>query len=171
MPKKLPKPDITVLIANKDGSYTLRSKKQVRAAIEAIALQDEQIEQARQAARLEAMEERRGALKSAVDAFVLDHESYEDEDIRITRVQSFRREWNADKLEKMLPRGVFKNVVKIAVVPAKIDQYVRQGKIDRDAIEAAFEETPNAPYAKWTDKADPDRATKDAEGLAEALGV
>lgn len=108
------------------------------------------------------------ALKAAVDAFVLDHEAYEDDTYKLTRVQGHRRTWNADKLEAILPRGLFKRVIKITVDPAKLDQLVRAKKIDGKKIDPAFEETPNAPYVKYTVKSE-DSGASEAEGLAEAL--
>jgi hypothetical protein len=130
---------------------------------------DAQIEDMRRRSGIEDMEEQRAALRAAIDKFVLDGKDYEDEDVMITRVQGHRRRWDVKKLETILPRGIFKNVVKIEVDPAKLDEYVRKGKIKREVIEPAFEETPNAPYAKWTEKSDKDRGGKEADKLAEAL--
>jgi len=103
---------------------------------------------------------------------VLDHyeagDGFEDADFKVTKVVSHRRVWNAEKLATLVPRGVYKNLVTVTVVPAKVDQYVRAGKVTLDAIGAAYEETPNAPYVKLTRKqAD---AADEAQSLAEKLG-
>lgn len=117
---------------------------------------------------IELLETDLAALKTGIDAWVLDHEKYADDTITITRVQAMRRTWNPDKLEKLVPRGIFKNLVTFTVVPAKIDAYVRQGKLDLDKIAPAFEETPNAPFTKWTVKSNKNGEVE-ADSLAEAL--
>lgn len=115
-----------------------------------------------------AFEEERTALKAAVDAYVIDKDNYEDDTIKVTRVQGFRRAWDVAKLEKILPRGIFKNVVKIEVDPAKLNEYVNKGKIEEEKITPAFVETPNAPYTKWTPKTK-GAGEAEAEDLAAAL--
>lgn len=99
------------------------------------------------------------ALKEARDRYIIDQyspgEGYEDEEWMATKVVSHRRTWDVEKLERLVPRGIFKNLVKMTVVPEKVDEYVRAKKIDRKKIEAAFTETPNAPYVKITKKSQP----------------
>jgi hypothetical protein len=109
-------------------------------------------------------------LKSAVDKYVTEKENYEDDNVKITRVQGFRRSWNVAKLETILPRGIFKNVVTVMADAEKIDQYVREKKIDMKKIAPALEETPNRPYAKWSKKShDANRGEAEANELADAL--
>jgi hypothetical protein len=87
-------------------------------------------------------------------------------------VQGHTRRWDVKELEAILPRGIFKNVTTLTVDHAKIDEYVRAKKIDREAIADAFIETPNKPYVKWTPKkADQsERAEAEADSLAGKLG-
>jgi len=111
-----------------------------------------------------------------VDAYVLKtaepSEGLETDDVILTHVQGHTRVWDAEKLEKLVPRGIFKNLVTITVVPAKIDEYVRAKKITREQIEEAFVEKPKKPYVKWTPKkqAQADKADAEAASLADKLG-
>ena len=110
-------------------------------------------------------------LKLGIDAYVLDREDYEDDDYKLTRVQAFRRRWDVDKLEAILPRGLFKNIVKIEVDPIKLDQLVREGRITAKKIEPAYTETPNQPFVKITKKSHAEeKGSAEAESLAAKLG-
>lgn len=146
------------------------SKSAVHGAVEDIAALEEEI--AKLTGPLEAQ---MTLLKTAVDAYVIKNydpsSGYENDVMSITHVQGHTRRWNAEKLEKLVPRGVFKNLVTVTVVPAKIDEYVRAKKIKREDIEPAFEETANKPYAKWTPKkqANADRAAAETSSLADKL--
>jgi len=112
------------------------------------------------------------ALTAAVDAYVIDHyepgDGYDDGAVRLTKVVGYRRAWNPDKLRKLLPTRLYKLVIDVKVNNGKLDELVREGKIDRDKIESAYEEQPNAPYVRRT-KASEDKAGEEAAGLAAAL--
>jgi hypothetical protein len=155
---------------NAKGVPVVSSKSAVHVAVEDIAALDAEI--AKLAGPLEAQ---RTLLKEAVDKYVIKtfepSNGYEDETISLTHVQSHTRKWNAEKLEQLVPRGIFKNLVTVTVVPAKIDEYVRAKKIKREDIEPAFEEVPKAPYVKWTPKkaSQDGRAEDEAAGLAASL--
>lgn len=163
----------------KDGSFSVSSKSHVRAGLDRIAEIEKEADKLQTKIEkkckaemdgLEALAFERAGLKESIEKFVKDKGDYEDDSIKVTRVQGHRRTWNVAKLESIVPRGVFKNLVKMEVIPAKVDEYVRKGKLDRKKIAPAFEETPNAPYVKWTPKTDSsDRAEQEADGLAEAL--
>lgn len=121
------------------------------------------------------MREEKQILIDAVERYVLDKyepgSGYEDESVKITKVVSHKRYWNPDKLRKILPTSVYKLVIKVSVDGAKIDELVREGKIDRERIESAFEEIPNTPYVRRSLKSDKsDRSAEEAAGLAAALG-
>lgn len=98
--------------------------------------------------------EEASALKSAVDKYVLDKfKSGEGLDLptaKITKVVGHSRRWNPDKLSKLLSKGLFLKVVDYVPSAEKIDALVKEGKIDRKTIDAAYEESPNKPYVKWT---------------------
>lgn len=132
---------------------------------------DELIVEARQAAGLDDLEERREQLKSEIDDLVIQAgEEYEDDKVRIVRVQGFRRNWDADKLEKIIPRAVFRRIVKIEVDPNKLDDEVRAGKLKLTRqVKAALNETPNKPFAKWTQKSKKS-GVAEADALAAKLG-
>lgn len=109
-------------------------------------------------------------LKEAIDTYVIEHfepgDGFEDDDWLATKVVGHKRTWDVEKLEKLIPRGIFKNVVEFKVIPDKIDEYVRKGKLDRKKIGVAFTETPNKPYVKITK-----REQNESKGEAEATGL
>ncbi len=116
-----------------------------------------------------ALRSARNQLKDAIDKWVLTKKNYEDDGFKLTRVVGHRRHWDTAKLERILPRGIFKNIVRVEADSAKIDQYVRAGRLSLDLIEPALIEEPTAPYVKWTTKrvdANPDEAEKLREQFA-----
>lgn len=129
------------------------------------------IEDLRMEVGLDEMEAERAGLKEAIDkAIVEDGVEYDTDEIKITRVQSHKRVWNVDKLEAILPRPLFRKVIKIAVDPDKLDQLVKAGQVDEKKLDPAFEETPQKAYARWTWKADKSKGSDEAESLAAKLG-
>jgi hypothetical protein len=155
---------------NAKGLPVVSSKSAVHGAVEDIAALEEEI------AKLTGpMEAQMTLLKEAVDRWVIKNyepsTGYDNDTVSLTHVQGHTRRWNAEKLEELVPKGIFKNLVTITVVPAKIDEYVRAKKIKREDIEPAFEETPNKPYVKWTPKKldTTSRAESEAASLADKL--
>lgn len=119
------------------------------------------------------MREEDAALAQAVEEFVLTSyepgQGYEDDRVKLTKVQSHTRRWSAEKLEKLVTRGMFKNLVAVTVVPAKIDEMVRKGKLKLEDVAEAYEERPNKPYVRPTAKKDGLDAESSADLLAEKL--
>jgi hypothetical protein len=164
---------------NKEGNYSLRSEKQLA---EALALRDdmehmaeglrEKIAETKLGQALQSFEEDAAALSAAIDRFVLERysagEGYEDANWKLTKVVGHSRRWNADKLQKLIPYGVFKKIVKVEVVPNLLNEAVKNGEIDLEAVDAAYEDTPNAPYVKRTRRSQSggDEAAMLAEKLA-----
>lgn len=110
-------------------------------------------------------------VKAEIDSLIVDKGvEYDGDRVKITRVQGYRRKWNVDKLEKIMPRPLFRQVIKLDVDSDKIDQLAREGKIDSKKIEPAYEETPNKAYAKWTWKSDKKNGNNEAASLAAQLG-
>jgi hypothetical protein len=158
--------------ARKDGSYVVDSESHARIALDGLDAFDNEIARIREQSGLNRLEEVRAKIKAAVDEYALEHEGYQDERWKLTRVQGFKRAWNVDKLAKILPKSVFKHVTKIEADPAKIDDYVRKGTIKLETIEPAYEETPQKAYVKWT-RATESSASKgaaEADSLAAKLG-
>jgi hypothetical protein len=142
----------------------------VSLALERIAEIDVTIAEIRREAHLDEWEAERAELKAKVDDLVINKlEAFEDDKIKITRVQGFKRTWDADRLEKILPRAIFRRVIKITPDPAKIDAEVKAGNIEVDRIAPALNETPNKAYAKWTAKSESDGGAAEAESLAAKL--
>ena len=151
----------------RDGSVIVSSDRHVAAANDQIEFLDEQI------AKLTApLNEERAALANAIDKYIIAHyepsDGYEDDDVKLTKVVSYRRAWNPEKLQKLLPTSLYKLVIKVTVDSSKLDALVKEGKIDRKKIEPAYEETPNAPYVKRTVKVagQAERAEEEAASLA-----
>lgn len=63
-------------------------------------------------------------------------------------VRAVTRTWNANKLKAKLGKAKFLQVCSVTPDPDKIDDMVRQGKIDLEDIESALDETPKTPYIK-----------------------
>lgn len=147
----------------------LRRIEEIDAALETLTAR---LAKTKLAQQIDVLEEEKHALSIEVDAFVLDHyeagDGYEDDAIRITKVQGHSRRWNAETLMRLVPRGVFKTLVDVTVVPAKVDDAVKAGRITLEQIADAFEETPNRPYLKRTVKAQgrEDQAASLAEKLS-----
>lgn len=154
----------------KDGSFVVASKSHVRIALERIEALDKEI-----LVRTAPLKVEREELQEAVNKYVIDHyeasDGYEDSNFRATKVVGHTRSWNPDKLQKLLPTRLYKLVIIVKVDSGKLDELVREGKIDRKKIEKAYEEKPNTPYVKMTKKdQSAARAAGESESLAEALG-
>lgn len=157
------------LKVNKNGAFVISSKAHVRLALDTLDRIDEQI-----AMLTEPWQEERQMVKEALDKYVIDKfqpgDGYEDDDWLATKVVSTRRSWDVEKLTKLVPRGILKNLVKMTVDNGKVDEYVRSGKLDRDKIEPAYTETPNSPYVKITRRNNNTaKIEKEAAGLAARL--
>jgi hypothetical protein len=166
----MPKKEKVQLKQKRDGSFSITSKSLVRLADERLEQIEREIQSREEQVGIPALREERAGLVQARDKYIIDHfqagEGYEDDSYKHTKVVSHTRKWDAEKLEKLVPRGIFKNLVTITVVPSKIDEYVRKGKLDRKKIERAFIETPNEPYVKTTKK-----TTSNGEEEAESLAA
>jgi len=93
-------------------------------------------------------------LQQAVKEFMTVHNlpSVARPDYTISLVCASRSRWDDGKLKKILGKAGFLKIAKITVDPAKIDELVKEGKLDLKKIESAFIVTPNAPYLKFTPK-------------------
>lgn len=114
-----------------------------------------------------------GRLTNAIDKYIVEHyaasDGYEDDNVKLTKVVGHTRRWNPDKLRVLLPTSLYKLVIDVKVNADKLDALVKEGKINRKKIAKAFEETPNAPYVKRTDKADRQSIETEAANLKAAL--
>jgi hypothetical protein len=168
MPRKTAKPD--ALVSSEDGvRAALARREEIAAALETLRARLAKTKLATQVSELEVEDARWDA---AIREFVLGNykagRGYEDDSVKITKVVGHRRTWNAEKLKKLVKPGVFKNLVSLTVRPEKIDEYVKAGRLSLDEVADAFDEVPNAPYAKFTFKNQDDRSSE-AESLAAKL--
>lgn len=119
---------------------------------------------------LKDLDDEREKLESAVKSFVIAKGDYEDDGYKVTRVVAKRKWWDGERLEKLLPKGMFLKVVTLTPSPEKIDKLVKEGKLDRKVIAPAFMEVPNKPYALITRKSDnEDAGEAEAQSLADKL--
>lgn len=119
-----------------------------------------------QSMRKEAIE-----LHRALTVF-MDDKSVDKLDLGTYRYQIIRgvtRKWNVDKLKAAVGKGKLLRVCKLVVDPDKIDDMVRQGKLDLKEIEGALEEEPKAPYIKRYENKEA-TGKKEADALKEAMG-
>jgi len=134
---------------------------------EAIAEIEEEMEEKHdlQSMRQEAVELHRALTKFMDDKSVdkLDMGGYRYQVVRPTS-----KRWNADKLKAKLGKSKFIQVCKLMPDPDKIDDMVRQGKIDLDKIEAALEIEPKSAYIKRYENREAE-ADEEAERLSEAM--
>lgn len=147
----------------------MSSKLHVQAAEDRIEFLEDKIEKS-----VGPMRDEIAKLAAARDAYVIAKveasDSIEVGNVTLTKVVGHRRSWNPEKLQRLLPTRLYKLVIDVKVNSAKLDELVREGKIDRKKIEAAYEEVPNKPYVKRTVKGkDEDKAADEADKLKEAL--
>ena len=158
----------------KDGGYVIASESHVRAATVERARVEAEIEELLNAAPIKNRRAKIAKLTEAIDAYVIEHyaasDGYEDDTVKLTKVVGHTRRWNPDKLRPLMPTSLYKLVIDVKVNADRLDALVKEGKINRKRIAKAFEETPNAPYVKRTDKSDRHSIEQEAAKLKEALG-
>lgn len=146
------------------------SQSHVAAANERIIFLEDQIEK-----QVAPLRDEHDKLQDAVDQYVIRHyepsSGYEDDNVKLTKVVGYRRSWNPEKLQKLLPTSLYKLVIKVTVDANALNELVKEGRIDRKKIESAYEETPNAPYVKRTVKGQStNRGEEEAASLSAKLG-
>lgn len=148
------------------------SDRHVRAALDSLAFEERELARLMADPKIVTTQDLIAKLKESVDGYIIDSfgagEGYEDDDWLATKVVGHKRVWDVETLEKSIPRGIFKNLVKIEVDGAKVDQFVREGKLKAKDIRKAFKETANKPYVKITKRSKP-KGDKEAQSLAEQL--
>jgi hypothetical protein len=157
-----------------DGSYVIVSESHVQAASAELLELEAELEVHLNAPHIVTLREDIYKLTESINAFVVKHyeasDGYEDQHVRFTKVVGHTRRWNPDKLIRLLPTSLYKLVIDVKVNADRLDALVKEGKINRKKIAKAFEETPNAPYVKRTDKSDRQSIEQEAAKLKEALG-
>lgn len=166
MPRKK---KVAGLAGESDVARALDRREEIAATLETL---EEQLAKTKLYQRVEALREEDAKIEADVKEFVLVNyasgEGYEDERVKLTKVVGHTRTWNVDRLKELVKPGVFKKLTSLVVVPAKIDELVRAGKLDLEEIADAYEERANAPYVKPTIKSRVDNSAE-AESLAEKL--
>lgn len=168
-----------MLKRKKDGSFSVISPRHVHDALERQDEINEEVAEL-QAALLETdigialrnLRDEEAELIMAVDSYVLNNfdggDGVEDDDYKVTKVVGHTRTWDAEKLRKLVPLSVFKNLTAIVVRPDKIDEYVRARKLKLKDVKSAYIERENKPYVKKT-RRNTSTGNTEAADLAAAL--
>jgi hypothetical protein len=111
-----------------------------------------------------------GTLKTAMLEYMVDQDIAQApaDGGRFSLVRRTRTRWNPDKLKKILSKSQIIKVSRFDIDPEKLDDLVRQGKLDRKKIAPALEQTPEKPHIRWYDSSDEDAASEEA-ALKEAM--
>lgn len=93
---------------------------------------------------------------------------------KITLVRRTSGRWNPDKLRGLVPKGMWLKITTQTVNGDKIDDLVREGKLDRKVIGKAFEITAQKPHIRvfpYKEGQDADAAAKEEEALRASMAV
>jgi hypothetical protein len=154
------------------GAFLVGSASDARLARERIDRLDKNIEDAKKRYGIVALEQEKVDLEVGLKQFLVDtlnpSETFDFGNWKATKVVGTMRKWNALSLRKLVPTAVYAKVTRLEVDAARVDDFVKRGLIDLDKVSAAFEETPKAPYVRWT-FVDKDNREDEAGNLKEAL--
>lgn len=138
----------------KDGTYKIESEKDLQEAASAIEQRESDLTEIEQMMEDDhdylTMRDEIGKLDEAIRTFMSANDVkhvYRD-DYAITLIRRMRSRWDADKLKKLVPKGMFLKLVTVAIDPQKIDNLVREGKLDSKKIASALVETPEKPHTR-----------------------
>lgn len=67
---------------------------------------------------------------------------------KLTLVQRASTKWNPERLKKLVPKPMWLKITDQVVSPKKIDDLVKQGKLDDKLIAPALQSTPQAPFVQ-----------------------
>lgn len=152
------------------GAFLVDSESDARLARERIDRLDKNIEAAKKQYGIVALEQERVDLEVGLKQFLVDtlnpSETFDFGNWKATKVVGTMRKWNAMKLRKLVPTAVYAKVTRLEIDDKRLDEFVKRGVIDLDKVSPAFEETPKAPYVRWTAVKD---SSDEAAKLAEAL--
>jgi hypothetical protein len=111
-----------------------------------------------------------GALKAGMLEYMVEYDVAQApaDGGRFSLVRRTRTRWNPDKLKRILSKSQIIKVSRFDIDPEKLDDLVRQGKLDRKKIAPALEQTPEKPHIRWYDSSDEDAASEEA-ALKEAM--
>ena len=158
---------MTKLKKGKDGQYvidSLDSASAVRAELDATLAELAEWEEMPE---FKECREKVESLQAALNAYVIAafkaSEGYEDDQWRGTKVVGHRREWDIDGLRKAISGPLYKAVIDVKIDGQKVDELVRAGKLDLNAIKRFYTEKANKPSVKWTRKTVKDGEREDAQ--------
>lgn len=162
----------------KDETWVIESGKDLEAAVALIEEREEAIRE------IEAEMEKEydyltikgeiSGLNEAVRLFMIENDVKHvfRDTYKITAIRRWNTSWNPDKLRALLPKAMWLKVTKMVVDPNKIDDLVRQGKIDSKQIEKALEQSPVKPHIQrypYKEGQDADAARAEEATLREQL--
>lgn len=162
-----------MLKQKKDGSWVIQTPADLDAAVEAIEEREQGIADLEQQMEEEfdylTMKTEVNDLKQAVTAFMAAGKIAHvfRDGYKFTLIRRHSTKWNEGKLKKLLPKSMWLKVTNQVLDPHKLDDLVKQGKIDDKEIGEALERTPQKPYIqRFEYKEGQDREAAMAEELA-----
>lgn len=163
-----------MLKQKKDGTWVIDTAKDMDAVVEAIEERETAITEIEETMEKEydylTTKKEIEELKSALQRFMVQYDQAQiiRPDYKIVVIRRWRRTWNVDKLKAAVGKGMFLKMTKMTVDSDKIDDLVREGKLDEKTIEGAFESKPEKPYLRWYYGSE-DAGETEANALAEAM--
>jgi hypothetical protein len=149
-----------MLKRNANGTYVIKTKKQAELAAQMLEDRTQEISDIETA-----MEEEFGfqtvraeaiALQQSIKEYMVSSgtDKLDMKKFRWQVVRGSRKSWNSDKLRTILGKARYLKVCDVTPSPEKIDNLVREGKIDIRDIDPALDIEPNAPYIKRYENSD-----------------
>lgn len=157
-----------------NGLYQIKSMKDLKEAAQMLEDRTAEIREIEQAmeeeygystARTEAV-----CLKQSLDMYMDDKnvKKLEMGDYRYTLIRGERKSWNADKLRAIVGKAMFLKISNVTPDPQKIDDMVRQGKLDDKVIGKALDFTPIKAHTKRFENSEA-KGDTEAERVKDAM--
>jgi hypothetical protein len=167
-----------MLKQNKDGTWQIQTGDDLEAAVAAVEERQEAIHDLEQEMEEQydylTMKREVEDLTEAIRLFMVenDHKHVFRDTYKLTLIQRANTRWDESKLRKLLPKSLWLKVTKQVVDRDKIDDLVREGKIDEKTIAPALVSTPVKPHIQRYDYKkgqDRDAAIAEEERLRQQL--
>lgn len=167
-----------MLKQKKDGTWLIESQKDLDEAIEAIEIREQGIADLEQQMEEEfdylTMKDEVSQLNEAVRLFMVENDVKHvfRDNYKVTLIRRVTSKWNPDKLKKLVGKSTWLKITDHVVSPAKIDDLVREGKLDERAIAPALESTPTKPFIQrfpYKEGQDRDAAMAEESALRAAM--
>lgn len=143
-----------MLKQKKDGTWQIQTGDDLEAAVSAVEEREEAIRDLEQEMEEQydylTMKGEVVSLNEAIRVFMVENDQAHifRDTYKLTLVRRATTKWDESKLRKLLPKHLWLKVTKQVVDRDKIDDLVREGKVDEKAIAPALVSTPVKPYVQ-----------------------